>query len=147
MVRLANRWDRDNLVNMFCRYRSSSKIQQIVNSTNTAAAERIIEQIIIGHGIALISEIKEQPTGMLIALRHPLVWDPDLVILSEIAWWVDQEYRGSRSGLLLLKEYQRLAEQEISQGKIINYTISEMVDNPIDYSRWGLKPRETIWTK
>jgi hypothetical protein len=83
---------------------------------------------------------------MLIALKNPNVWDNSILVMNELAYWVNPESRGSSAGYRLIKAYQEYAEELKSQGKIKAYTISKMVTSPdLNYSRFGFNKIEEMW--
>lgn len=47
--------------------------------------------------------------GMLVALIHHNLWNEDIVVLTEMLWWVPPHYRGSRAAALLLLAFEDCA--------------------------------------
>jgi hypothetical protein len=74
------------------------------------------------------------------------MWDANKLIMSEIAYWVEKEYRGSTAGYRLLAKYVEHCDELKDNGIIVNYTMSQMEGQKLDYSRFGLKPIETTWS-
>jgi hypothetical protein len=83
---------------------------------------------------------------MLLAIKSPFMWDANKLIMSEIAYWVEPEYRGSTAGYRLLAKYVEHSDELKNNGVIVNYTMSQMVGQKLDYSRFGMKPVETTWS-
>lgn len=50
-------------------------------------------------------------TGMLIAVVHPHLFNPELVVLTELLWWVAPEYRATRAAALLLHAFEETAKR------------------------------------
>jgi GNAT superfamily N-acetyltransferase len=84
--------------------------------------------------------------GMLLAVRTPYLWDNNRFVMNEIAYWVEPEYRGGTVGYRLLKEYINQCDDLKDQGKITNYTISQMEGQELNYSRFGFRPTEHTWS-
>lgn len=47
-------------------------------------------------------------TGFIIGLLHPHFFNPRIVVLSEMFWWVTPDYRGTRAGALLLHAFEQV---------------------------------------
>jgi len=82
----------------------------------------------------------------LIAMRNPNVWDPKIMMMNELAYWVEPEHRGSTAGYKLIKKYKEYAEELKSNGDIQAYTISKMTTSPdLKYDRLGFEKIEEMW--
>lgn len=55
--------------------------------------------------IIILSEQDKKPRGMVIGMASEPLFSDDLMA-TEIAWWMDPEYRRSRDSLLLIDAYQ-----------------------------------------
>lgn len=145
IIRLANKFDIPNLIQMLWNYHDSGNIPGLeVPNENTAL--KILTHIFAGAGVVFVSEKHNKLTGMLIAYKTPFLWNNDNFVMNEIAYWVEPEYRGGTSGYRLLAEYVKYCEQLKEEGKISNYTMSQMEGQTLDYSRFGLKPIEHTWS-
>lgn len=67
-------------------------------------SKTIVSQIIENH-LCLISEINSEPVGFICGSLAPHVFNQEIMVLSEVFWWVKPEYRNSRAGALLLNAY------------------------------------------
>lgn len=146
-IRFADRFDIPSLIRMMLDYRNYSPVERLRYCENTEHAERLFDQILAGRGIALVAEKDEKTVGMLVAVRTPNAWDPDIWGIQELAYWVDPEHRTSSAGYKLLKKYQERCEQAKELGTIDYYTISKMVNSPdLSYDRFGFKKIEETWS-
>ncbi len=60
----------------------------------------------IGDHILLIAERAEAgPVGFISGFVGPHPYNPSIRSLTETAWWVDEDHRGSRAGLLLFNAF------------------------------------------
>ena len=144
-IRLANKFDIPNLLEMLRHYRDSGTIKGL-SVDNELTALKILTAMIVGLGIAFISEKDNKPTGMLLAIKTPYLWDQDKLIMNEIAYWVEPEYRGSTAGYRLLAKYVEHCDELMDNKTIVNYTMSQMAGQNLNYSKFGLKPAETTWS-
>jgi hypothetical protein len=130
---------------MLWHYHDSGSIKGLdIKSEETAM--RILTTILVGGGMALVSEKDNKLTGMLLAVKSPFLWDQSHYIMNEIAYWVEPEHRGSTAGYRLLKEYVKCCEDMRNQDKISNYTMSQMEGQSLDYTRFGMRPIEHTWS-
>jgi predicted acetyltransferase len=130
---------------MLRHYRDSGTIKGLTVE-NEETGMKILTAIIVGLGVAFVSEKDKKLTGMLLAIKSPFMWDANKLIMSEIAYWVEPEYRGSTAGYRLLAKYVEHCDELKDNGVIVNYTMSQMEGQELDYSRFGLKPIETTWS-
>jgi N-acetylglutamate synthase-like GNAT family acetyltransferase len=145
MIRQANKFDIPQLAEMLRHYRDSGAIKGLTVE-NEETGMKILTAIIVGLGVAFVSEKDDKLTGMLLAIKNPFMWDHSKLIMSEIAYWVEPEHRGSTAGYRLLANYVEHCEELKDNGKIVNYTMSQLAGQEFDYSRFGLKPIETTWS-
>jgi len=144
-VRQANKFDLPKLKQMLWNYHDSGSIRGL-NVTNEETGVRILTVILAGGGLALVSEKEDIVTGMLLAIKSPFLWDGSQYIMNEIAYWVEPEHRNSTAGYRLLREYVNICEDLRDNGKIGNYTISQLEGQTLDYCKFGFKPVEHTWS-
>jgi hypothetical protein len=144
-IRLANKFDIPQLADMLRHYRDSGLIKGLTVE-NEDTGMKILTAIIVGLGVAFVSEKDKKLTGMLLAIKSPFMWDASKLIMSEIAYWVELEHRGSTAGYRLLAKYVEHCDKLKDDGVIVNYTMSQMAGQTLDYTRFGLKPVETTWS-
>lgn len=144
-IRLANKFDIPQLAEMLRHYRDSGTIKGL-KVENEETGMKILTAIIVGMGVAIVSEKDDKITGMLLAIKTPFMWDNTKLVMSEIAYWVEPEHRGSTAGYRLISKYVEIADELMQKGVIMNYTLSQMAEQNLDYSRFGLKPIETTWS-
>ena len=144
-IRLANKFDIPQLAEMLRHYRDSGTIKGL-KVENEETGMKILTAIIVGMGVAIVSEKDDKITGMLLAIKTPFMWDNTKLVMSELAYWVEPEHRGSTAGYRLISKYVEIADELMQKGVIMNYTLSQMAEQNLDYSRFGLKPIETTWS-
>jgi Acetyltransferase (GNAT) family len=147
MIRIATPWDGPQIEYMLDRYRNSSPLD-FHKRTPMEYARKILAQIWAGRGVAFVSEDNTGITGMLIAIKNPNMWDPDVMTMNELAYWVNPESRGTTAGYRLLKAYVEYCKELKTAGEIEYYTVSKMSTSPdLDYGRFGFNRLEETWSQ
>lgn len=65
----------------------------------------------IDEGLMTILEVEGAAVGFLAGLKAPCIANDQVIIGSEIAYWIDPEYRSEGNGYLLLTAAEQAAEQ------------------------------------
>lgn len=147
LIRKATPVDIPQLLDMLRKYREQTPLAFLNEADDAQYITQILSEIMAGKGIALVAE-KESLIGMLIAAVHPSVWSPKHLLLKELAWYVDQNNRGSTAGYRLLNCYIAEAKQMKKDGRICNFFISKMSNSPnLDYGKFGFKFLEEFWVQ
>lgn len=106
-------------------------------------AEQFFRGMISNH-LFLISENNGVASGFICGLVTPSIFKKDITTLTELLWWVAQEYRHTRAGLLLLEEFISWGKDNV---KMINFSLEEK--SPIrdeTLTRRGFKLKERAFT-
>lgn len=105
----------------------------------------LFNTILHGGGIALIAE-SDQPIGLVVGIVNENLWVPKMYMLTQILLYVDEEWRDTKAGYKLLKEY-NVATQELIDTKRIEMSVIHAAEplHDIDFSRFGYKMAEKIW--
>ena len=146
-IRQADRWDTEEIIDMLKTYRSHSPIQLHHNLVDEEHPRRILDHIFAGLGVIFVAEdVDRSLAGMLIAMKNPNIWDPSILVMNELAYWVNPESRGSSAGYKLIKTYQQYAQELKEAGEIQAFTISKMSTSPdLKYDRFGFEKIEEMW--
>lgn len=146
MIRQATKFDTDRIIEMLRNYRSATPWDRLAECDNELHVKRLLAHVFAGMGVIFLAEREDQTVGMLIAVKNANIWDPDLIVMNELCYWVDPEWRGGTSGYRLLSAYKEHCDRLKEQGLIEAYTISKMVNSPdLDYSRFGFQKLEETW--
>lgn len=146
MIRLANKFDTDHIIRMLKSYRSATPWKRMALCDNESYIRTMLNHIFAGKGVVFLSEREAEPVGMLIAIKNSNIWDPSLLVMNELCYWVDPEHRGGSSGYRLLAAYKEYCDDLKQQGAIEAYTVSKMVNSPdLDYGRFGFEKLEETW--
>lgn len=145
-IRTATVWDTEDIMRMLNNYRQASPLS-FHKESSEARARQILAQIFAGLGVAFVSEEPWGITGMLLAIKNSNIWDEEALVVNEIAYWVEPEYRGTSAGYRLIKSYQEYCDELKSSGVIKAYTISKMSTSPdLKYDRFGFEKIEEMWS-
>lgn len=146
-IRLANKFDVTDFLEMVSHFQKTTDLPaSIKNANNWEYINKLFHHIILGGGLILIAE-SDKTVGMIVGLKNRNVWDPDQYSIQELMLWVEPEYRKTRAGYMLVKEYTQTVKQMIADNEIVSATMSntENLVN-IDYTRFGFKKFEEIWS-
>lgn len=95
-------------------------------------------------GCILVGEADDQIQGMLIAQIMSDPWLPNHLVLKEIAWWVEPQYRNTSLGYRLLMEYVKFGKDLQHRGIVQNFVLTNMVTSPdFDLEKRGWRAIET----
>ena len=145
-IRTADRFDFDIICDMLRNYRMATPWKRFASIDNEDWIKKLLTKILAGAGVAFIAEKDQQPVGMLLAIKNTNVWDPEIYLINELAYWVEPEHRGSTAGYKLIRTYVNYCTELKEQGAIEGFTISKMVNSPdLDYSRFGFEKLEEMW--
>jgi len=106
----------------------------------------MLSEIMAGKGVLLVAEDNQKIVGMIMAILMPSIWSPKHFFLTELAYYVKQEYRMGTAGYRLLSRYLDEAIQMKDDGRITHFFISKMVNSPnLNYGRFGFQKLEEFW--
>lgn len=146
MIRKANRFDIPAVLDMLRSYRNETPLDFLRDADDADYVSQMLTELIAGKGIVLLAEIENKPAGMMIAAVMPSVWSPKHFVLTEFAYWVEPEHRGSTAGYRLMRAYLDEAILLKDAGRICNAFISKMVNSPdLKLSKFGFSKLEEFW--
>jgi hypothetical protein len=146
MIRKANRFDIPAVLDMLRSYRNETPLDFLRDADDAEYVSQMLTELIAGKGIVLLAEIDDKPAGMMIAAVMPSVWSPKHFVLTEFAYWVEPQHRGSTAGYRLLRAYLDEAISLKEAGRICNAFISKMVNSPdLKLSKFGFSKLEEFW--
>jgi hypothetical protein len=95
-----------------------------------------LKTIIDGH-VAIVSvNSKSQKTGFICGVKTPHFMNEEIRTLVECLWWVPEQFRGSRAGYLLLKEFTdagRLCADWVQMTTEMKFPVCERLLNRFGY--------------
>jgi predicted N-acetyltransferase YhbS len=145
-IRAAEKWDQPEVFRMLRNFRSATPVAIMNECDNEEHISRLFHAALIGGGVCLLAERDGQVQGMIMGLIDISLWDPNLLVLKELVYWVEPSARGSTLGYRLLTEYNRRARELVEEGRIRMYTMTRMANSPdLDYGRFGYAKIEETW--
>lgn len=148
MIRKADKFDIPFIVEMLKNYRNAAPLKVLNEANDKEYIEQLLFNLIIGSGFILLAEKNNVIIGMIIAGIISNVWNPKVKQCSEIAYWVEPEFRGGTAAYRLLKSYINECNKMMESGNIQMYTMSKMVNSPdLKYEKFGLSKLEETWVK
>ena len=101
-----------------------------------------IKDTILNH-VAFVAERNDQIVGFIsgLAKNHPYATPPDgFLILAMTHWWVEESFRGSRAGLLLLTTFTDWGKENVDR-IVMSLPVESNMD-PASLSKRGFELRE-----
>lgn len=148
MIRHANKFDTEAIIRMLKAYRDNAPTEFLRSASNQEHIEQLLSGILAGAGFILLAIKEDEPVGMIIGALHPNIWNPKIMQISEIAFWVDEEHRGGRFAYKLLHAYIQQCEELKQEKRIDFFSLSKMVNSPdLSYEKFGFEKLEETWIK
>jgi hypothetical protein len=97
---------------------------------NLPYAVKFLENLVNNH-LVLICYDGEVKTGFIAGMIQPHHFNPDMLMLSELLWWVKKEHRGGLSGSKLLDDFIAVGKEHCQW---ITFTIekgTQISDEPL----------------
>jgi len=136
----------DDFLDVMMLVKQFSKEAPSMYFWNAGKAEEVVRGCIDGehHGILLL-EIDSVVRGMLMYVFIEIPFTGSLM-LSELAWFVEKEYRGHRGSLSLLEEYEAIGDK-VGVDYVQMSDIQPMSSLEKLYTRRGYEKMETSYVR
>lgn len=125
------------LLEHFSKHYGNRTLQHQVNQEHV---EKILHQIISSCQTVWVAEVGIEIVGMLISRPIESFWNPDIILLQEIAFWVEPEYRGVLTAGRLLQQYVKYAKQHRMPA-----IFTTLADSDLDLTGFGFEECEKMW--
>lgn len=144
-VRLANKFDLPYYLHLVHKIHNEGDIGHYDVPLDDEYLNSLYNTIINGGGLALVVE-SDNVVGMMLGIISPNIWSHNTLVLHQILFYVDEEYRNTRAGHMLITEYNEQCSELLKNKRIGYHTLSAtktMFD--IDFSRFGYDCIEKTW--
>lgn len=95
------------------------------------------------NGITFVCVKDGEPVGVLGAIQTPHIFNPSYSFLAEVFWYVLPEYRNTRAGSLIIKAFNKYAEENVDYS-----SMTLLPTSPVNgLEKMGYKEQERIYTK
>lgn len=107
----------DKSLDWFVNVAAVSMLREEVKRPELINIEQLNKLAIMGMGAgtAFVSRIGNSYTGAIGGILTPNLFNPDLICLAEIFWYVLPEYRNTRSGLMLLNTFDACGQEKADE--------------------------------
>ncbi len=144
-IRDATPYDIPVILDMLKKYRDQAPLSFLHEADDEIYITQMLSELMAGRGLALVAET-DKVEGMLLAAISPSAWSPKHLILTEMAYWVNEEARGGTMAHRLLSAYVEHGVALKAQKRISACFISKMVNSPdLQYQRFGFQKLEEFW--
>lgn len=145
MIRFAEAKDLQDCLRMARRFHEASPYSDL--PFDEEKCKKLFRKYLEGNRAELLILLAEDRDvfGMIIGLRGELPFSSS-VVSTELAWWVDPEYRRSRDSLMLFKAYQEWSRRvgaEITQVAMLD----DVTDLSKFYEKQGYTPAEKSYIR
>lgn len=91
---------------VFARFLGTKKS---IYPSNTQYVHNFLTKMIHEHVLLIADKEGIGSIGLIGGVAVPHFLNPEITVLSELFWWVDEAHRGSRAGLMLLERFNKWA--------------------------------------
>ena len=145
LIRDASPFDVPEILGMLRRYRRRTPLAFLAEANDAAHVTQLLAGLMAGKGVVLVAET-DKVVGLMMAMIAPSAWSPKHLVLTEMAYWVNQEARGGSAGHRLISAYVERGKALKEQKRIAAFFISKMVNSPdLRYDRFGFTKLEEMW--
>lgn len=112
---------------------------------NDEYLNKLFATVLAGAGTAFVAE-SDNTIGIILGLISPNIWAEESLLMNQLLLYVDEDYRNTRAGYLLLQNYKDKCIELKEQGRIHYYTINAAKSMfEIDFTRFGYEMIATTW--
>ena len=99
-------------------------------------------------GAWFLAEINGRTVGMLACAVAPMWFAPHILVAHELAWWVDEEARGSSAAIRLVRAYEEWAHEQGAHVVAMSQLVAENGEQVGRMLRkLGYEPSEMTYVK
>lgn len=148
IIRLATKFDLPYFINTIHKINDNDELGDIIQADlDDDHLNSIFATVLAGAGLCYIAE-SETNIGIIMGIISPNIWAPQYLFMHEIVYYVDEEYRNTRAGYLLFKEFDKKCKELVEQKRIHHVTLSmpkTLLD--MDFERFDYEISEKTWIK
>lgn len=119
-VRRAVIADLPRLVEMGRQFLAASPWAHVEVAEERAGDLEAVIRRIVAHGAAFVAEHNGRVIGGILGVISPVWCIPSHSFATELAWWVDEEHRGGRVSVRLLRAFEGWAYAEGATGVVVS---------------------------
>jgi predicted GNAT superfamily acetyltransferase len=145
-VRNANKFDLPYFLSVVNRVHSLSHNNKFGVTLNEKYLNQLFMTVLMGRGTCHVAIVDDKQVGMVMGYIGNNVWSPETLVMYQILIYVEEEFRNTRAGYKLIKEYNDTV-LDMMESKRIHFstiTASEPMFE-MDFSRFGYELTEKMW--
>jgi hypothetical protein len=149
-IRPANKFDLPYFIDLIHKINEQNELTENFNikmELDDDYINTIFTSVIHGAGICYIAE-SDTYIGIIMGVISPNTWSPSTLMLHEMLYYVDPEYRFTKAGYLLFKEFNKKADELLKEKRIKHICITAphtLVEK--DFSKYGYRLSEKTWVR
>jgi len=145
-VRSATQKDWPDIKRLMIDFANFNPVKDLQNPDYNPKHVDTVLDYICKKGVAVVCEHNGRVIGMLLATIQGDLWLPHIKRMTEVAWWVEEEYRGTTAGARLLKYYMGVGIEMKDQGYISSFTLTTLATTPdLKLDKRGWTPIDFNW--
>lgn len=147
MIRLATRSDLDSVVDLMFEFLEHTSYDKQARAADREHYKRLAYTVLKVGYIWLWVE-QDEPRGLLIAVKEPMLWVPKMHILRELIWFVREPYRKNPAAGKLFIHFCRKGEELLAAGDISAYIATKMTTTEdCDLTKRGFRLTEQVYIR
>lgn len=148
-IRIANKFDLPYFIDLIHRINDDNELGDVVNAElDDMHLNTIFASILAGAGICYIAEHDDERIGMILGMISPNIWAPQYLFLHQMLYFVEEEYRNTRAGYLLFKEFDKKSKEMVEAKRVHHITLSAPKTLlEMNFDRFGYELCEKTWIK
>lgn len=147
-IRPATKFDLPYFINTIHSINDNDELGDVIKGRlDDTHLNSIFATVLAGGGLCYVAE-SDSVIGMIMGVVSPNIWAPQYLFMHEILYYVEEEYRNTRAGYLLFKEFDNRCQELILEKRIHHVTLSmpkTLLD--MDFERFDYELNEKTWIK
>lgn len=147
-IREANKFDLPYFIDLIHRINDNDELGDIVcGELDDEYLNQLFATVLAGAGVCYIAE-SDSRIGMILGIVSPNMWAPKYLFMHQVLYYVEEEYRNTRAGYMLFKEFDKQCQKLVEQKRIHHVTLSAprtLID--MDFERFDYELTEKTWIK
>lgn len=124
IIRPANKFDLPYFIDLIHRINDMDELGDIVQGElDDVYLNQLFATVLAGAGLCYIAESDDR-VGMILGVISPNMWAPKYLFLHEVLFYVEEEYRHTKAGYLLFKEFDIQSQKLVEQKRIHHVSVS-----------------------
>ena len=129
-IRTAQVKDYDDIKRLMIDFANHNPVEDLHNPQYDFVHVNAVIDHILKTGLALVAIGHNRVIGMLLATMKGDLWLPHVKRMTEVAWWVEEAFRGTTAGARLLNRYVAIGLELKEKGMISSFTLTTLATTP-----------------